>query len=87
MKKTTSSDEMTFEQAMARLEEIVTELDRAIWLWRRPLKLFQEGTPCARSVSASWLRLRPLLSSSCNMPRSRLPAAPPVEDNLFGDDS
>lgn len=44
--------EMTFEQNMARLEEIVKAMDRGDVPLEESLKLFQEGTELIRNCSA-----------------------------------
>lgn len=80
MKKTAPAEEMTFEQAMARLEEIVADLDRGDLALEEALKLFQEGTAlreiCERKLAEAEATVEELLQHTTAQPT---PAAAPTD--------
>jgi exodeoxyribonuclease VII small subunit len=101
MKKTPAADELTFEQATARLEDIVRELDRGDLALERALELFQEGNAlrevCERKLAEAEASVEQLLVADPEQGRrapAAEPAAPaaasspqePAADSLFGDD-
>lgn len=90
--KKTPDNEMTFEQAMGRLEEIVTELDRGDLALEEALQLFQEGTAlreiCERKLAEAEATVEELLQTAAGEAAGSAPAqpAPAAGDNLFGDE-
>ncbi len=94
MNKTPTPEEMTFEQAIERLEEIVAELDRGDLALEEALKLFQEGTAlratCERKLAEAEATVEQLLERGAPEPQANgeagLEARAPEAGNLFGDD-
>jgi exodeoxyribonuclease VII small subunit len=96
MTKPSPVEELTFEQAIERLEAIVAELDRGDLALEEALTLFQEGTAlretCERKLAEAEATVEQLLESRAPdgdaapptqaSAESRAPAANP----LFGDD-
>jgi len=100
MKKSPPPEELTFEQAMARLEEIVQELDRGDLALEAALALFQEGNAlretCERKLAEAEASVEQLLLADPEQSRREpaaensvaqpAPEAPAAAENLFGDD-
>jgi exodeoxyribonuclease VII small subunit len=94
MKKPPPGDEPTFEQAIARLEEIVAELDRGDLALEEALKLFQEGTAlrgaCERKLAEAEATVEQLLERGTPVTEANDEAAlashAPASDSLFDDD-
>ncbi len=94
MKKPPTPEEMTFEQAIERLEEIVAELDRGDLALEDALKLFQEGTAlreaCERKLAEAEAVVEQLLERGSPEPQENgeagLETRAPAAGNLFGDD-
>ena len=87
MKKPPPTEELTFEQAIERLEGIVTELDRGDLALEEALQLFQEGTAlretCERKLAEAEATVEELLQPA----EGEAEGAPPAANgNLFGDD-
>jgi len=94
MKKPPTPEEMTFEQAIERLEHIVAELDRGDLALEDALKLFQEGTAlratCERKLAEAEAVVEQLLERGAPAPQENgeagLETRAPAAGNLFGDD-
>ncbi|MBU0609141.1 MAG: exodeoxyribonuclease VII small subunit [Armatimonadetes bacterium] len=91
MNKTPTPEEMTFEQAIERLEEIVAELDRGDLALEEALKLFQEGTAlratCERKLAEAEATVEELLQPAASEDEAEAETSePPAAGNLFGED-
>jgi exodeoxyribonuclease VII small subunit len=91
MKKSPPPEGLTFEQAMARLEEIVEKLDQGDLPLEAALALFQEGNAlreaCERKLAEAEASVEELLQPA-GEPSGEQPGAeaPAGTENLFGDD-
>jgi len=100
MNKPPPTEELTFEQAIERLEEIVAELDRGDLALEEALKLFQEGTAlretCERKLADAEATVEQLLERGSadagvrtepqGAGNAALESRAPTAENLFGDD-
>lgn len=73
---TKASAEKTFEQAVARLEEIVKALDDGDLKLDEALKLFEEGTKLARICSSRLSEAQGKLESLSKKPDGSMEAEP-----------
>lgn len=83
-------EDMSFEQCLLRLEEIVSQLDRGDLALEDALKLFQEGSAlreaCERKLAEAEATVEQLLQPQAAETEPAAPSSPAVAENLFGDD-
>lgn len=82
-------DDLTFEQALQRLEQLVAELDSGDLSLEEALARFTEGSAlkdlCERKLAAAEAQVEELLQQSAAADAAAVAAAGDADDDPFGD--